>query len=40
MAAKTRSLSAHQYPTRIMVYGLLIAWAFICLFPIYWTFTT
>lgn len=36
----TRSLSAHHYPTRIMVYGLLIVWAFICLFPIYWTFST
>lgn len=23
-----------------MVYGLLLVWAFICLFPIYWTFTT
>ena len=40
MAARTRSLSAHHYPTRIITYGLLILWAFICLFPIYWTFST
>lgn len=25
---------------RILVYGLLIAWAVICLFPIFWTLTT
>jgi multiple sugar transport system permease protein len=25
---------------RILVYGALIFWAFVCLFPIYWTFTT
>src|SRR5687767_3626202 len=36
----TRSLSAHHYPTRVITYGLLILWAFICLFPIYWTFST
>ncbi|HET6160234.1 MAG TPA: carbohydrate ABC transporter permease [Dongiaceae bacterium] len=40
MATRTQSLRAHHYPTRIMVYGLLLVWAFICLFPIYWTFTT
>jgi len=28
------------YASRIAVYGILIGWAFICLFPIYWTFTT
>ncbi|MCB1496244.1 MAG: carbohydrate ABC transporter permease [Bauldia sp.] len=26
--------------TRVLIYGVLIFWAFICLFPIYWTFTT
>jgi multiple sugar transport system permease protein len=26
--------------SRVMIYALLILWAFICLFPIYWTFTT
>ncbi len=25
---------------RIIIYGILILWAFICLFPIYWTVTT
>lgn len=25
---------------RIAVYGVLIGWAFVCLFPIYWTLTT
>jgi multiple sugar transport system permease protein len=25
---------------RILTYALLLAWAFICIFPIYWTFTT
>ena len=25
---------------RFVVYGLLIAWAVICIFPIYWTLTT
>jgi multiple sugar transport system permease protein len=26
--------------SRILIYGVLSIWAFICLFPIYWTFTT
>ncbi|MEQ9691262.1 MAG: ABC transporter permease subunit, partial [Bauldia litoralis] len=26
--------------TRVLIYGVLIFWAFICLFPIFWTFTT
>src|SRR5687767_6194936 len=25
---------------RVVVYGALLLWAFICLFPIYWTVTT
>ena len=25
---------------RVVVYGLLLLWTFICLFPIYWTVTT
>ena len=25
---------------KVLIYGLLIAWAFVCLFPLYWTFTT
>src|SRR5215510_4354115 len=36
----TRTLSARHYPTKIITYALLILWAFICLFPIYWTFST
>lgn len=26
--------------SRVVIYGILIFWAFICLFPIYWTLTT
>jgi multiple sugar transport system permease protein len=26
--------------SRILIYGVLIVWTFICLFPIYWTLTT
>ena len=26
--------------SRIVIYGILIVWTFICLFPIYWTLTT
>ena len=33
-------MSARVLSSRIAIYGLLIVWAFICLFPIYWTFTT
>src|SRR6266498_3637624 len=40
MAIRTHSLSAHHYPSRIVIYGLLLLWAFVCLFPIYWTFST
>src|SRR5215475_4347310 len=40
MAATTHSASARHYPSRIAIYALLIIWAFICLFPIYWTFST
>lgn len=28
------------YASRVAIYGLLILWAVICLFPIYWTVTT
>lgn len=28
------------YASRFAIYGMLIFWAVICLFPIYWTFTT
>jgi multiple sugar transport system permease protein len=28
------------YASRVFIYGALLIWAFICLFPIYWTVTT
>ncbi len=28
------------YASRVFIYGALLVWAFICLFPIYWTVTT
>ncbi len=28
------------YAKRVTIYGILLFWAFICLFPIYWTITT
>ena len=31
---------AKYLTSRVMIYGLLLLWAFICLFPIYWTLTT
>ena len=35
-----RSFRAKWWSGRIAIYGFLILWAFICLFPIYWTATT
>lgn len=35
-----RAFRAKWYAKRFAVYGILIFWAFICLFPIYWTITT
>jgi len=45
MAARTAdAFDRHQrlrwWAMRMVVYGLLIAWAIICIFPIYWTFST
>ena len=34
------SFRAKWYTERVLIYGALIFWAFICLFPIYWTVTT
>jgi multiple sugar transport system permease protein len=28
------------YASRVFIYGALLLWAFVCLFPIYWTLTT
>jgi multiple sugar transport system permease protein len=35
-----RGHRAKWFANRVMIYGVLILWAFICLFPIYWTVTT
>ena len=35
-----RSHRAKWFANRVLVYGVLLLWAFICLFPIYWTVTT
>ncbi len=35
-----RAFRAKWFANRLVVYGILILWAFICLFPIYWTITT
>jgi multiple sugar transport system permease protein len=34
------SLSAKVLIYRVLIYGALLFWAFVCLFPIYWTVTT
>ena len=34
------SFKAKWFANRLVIYGLLILWAIICLFPIYWTITT
>jgi multiple sugar transport system permease protein len=39
-SANDRAHRAKWWTGRVTVYGLLILWAFICLFPIYWTLTT
>ena len=31
---------AQFFSSRVLIYGALLLWAFICLFPIYWTVTT
>ncbi len=35
-----RQFRARWWTGRVAIYGVLILWAFICLFPIYWTITT
>ncbi|MBL9050319.1 MAG: carbohydrate ABC transporter permease [Tabrizicola sp.] len=39
-SAADRSFRAKWFANRLVVYGVLILWAVICLFPIYWTITT
>jgi multiple sugar transport system permease protein len=35
-----RAFCPRRFTGRLVIYGLLLIWAFICLFPIYWTATT
>ena len=35
-----RAFRARWYAGRMLIYGALILWAIVCLFPIYWTVTT
>ena len=35
-----RQFRAKWFTGRVFIYGALLLWAFICLFPIYWTATT
>jgi multiple sugar transport system permease protein len=39
-AAHDRAPRLGWYASRVAIYGMLIFWAIICLFPIYWTATT
>ncbi|MDB5658448.1 MAG: sugar transporter permease, partial [Cypionkella sp.] len=39
-SAADRSFRPNWFTGRLFVYALLLLWAFICLFPIYWTLTT
>jgi multiple sugar transport system permease protein len=39
-AASDTGARAKWYASRVVIYGVLILWAVICLFPIYWTITT
>ena len=39
-SAADRAFRARWYTNRVLVYGVLVLWTIICLFPIYWTLTT
>lgn len=39
-SATDRAFRAKWFTKRVVIYAVLILWAFICLFPIYWTLTT
>ncbi|HMQ58767.1 MAG TPA: carbohydrate ABC transporter permease [Rhizobiaceae bacterium] len=39
-ATADKSFRAKLWTSRVLIYGALLAWAFICLFPIYWTVST
>jgi multiple sugar transport system permease protein len=38
--AVTPVMKARFLSSRVLIYGALLLWAFICLFPLYWTVTT
>jgi multiple sugar transport system permease protein len=40
--AATAGVGRHAgfFASRVLIYGALLLWAFVCLFPIYWTVTT
>ncbi len=38
--AVTPTMKARFLTSRVLIYGALLLWAFICLFPLYWTVTT
>ncbi|MCV3274395.1 carbohydrate ABC transporter permease [Roseobacter sinensis] len=38
--ASDRQMQVKWWSSRVAIYGTLMLWAFICLFPIYWTLTT
>ena len=39
-SAVTPAMKARFLSSRVLIYGALLLWAFICLFPLYWTVTT
>ena len=39
-SAADRGHRAKWWTSRILIYGILLLWCFVCLFPIYWTITT
>jgi multiple sugar transport system permease protein len=39
-SAVTPTIKARFLTSRVLIYGSLLLWAFICLFPLYWTVTT
>ena len=40
MPATTTGERVRHIVSRVLIYGILLIWTFICLFPIYWTLTT
>jgi multiple sugar transport system permease protein len=39
-SAADRSYRMRWWASRVTIYGILLAWTIVCLFPIYWTVTT